>query len=230
MTLAEFGTWGLEQGSVANPEPNNKYKGQCVSLIQQYLYKVFEKPFKAYGNAKDWETNYPKDYFKKLSKSAKLQKGDVIIYGSNYGGGYGHIGLIDVNEKFYDQNGVKKLAIGYRDKPFIGYVCVLRPINQAKLGLNIDQDYEIGKTYTTQVNLKIRNSASAENISNWKKVKELTDDGKENATSREQNDNAVLKTGTKVSLLELKEESGNVWGRIPSGWIAFKYDGKIYVK
>lgn len=73
MTLAEFGSWGLKEVSVANPEPNNKYKGQCVSLIQQYLYKVFNKPFKAYGNAKDWEYNYPKDYFTKLDKNTKLQ-------------------------------------------------------------------------------------------------------------------------------------------------------------
>lgn len=73
MNLADFGTWALNQRSVANPAPNNKYKGQCVSLIQQYLYKVFGKSFKAYGNAKDWATNYPKDYFTKLSKSTKLQ-------------------------------------------------------------------------------------------------------------------------------------------------------------
>ena len=228
MTLAEFGDWGLEQGSVANPPPNNKYKGQCVSLVQQYLYRVFSKPFKAYGNAKDWENNYPKDYFEKLGASSKLQKGDVLIYGANYGGGYGHMGLIDVNDKFYDQNGVKKLAIGYRDKPFTGYVCILRPKDQEKLGL--DQEYVIGKTYTTQVDLKVRSSASAKNTSNWKKVKDLTEDGKKNATSTNLNDNAVLKTGTKVSLLELKEENGNIWGKIPSGWIAFKYDGKVYVK
>ena len=40
MNLREFGTWALSQGSVANPTPNYKYKGQCVSLIQQLLYFV----------------------------------------------------------------------------------------------------------------------------------------------------------------------------------------------
>lgn len=157
MTLAEFGSWALAQKSVANPPPNNNFKGQCVSLIQQYLYQVFNKPFQAYGNAKDWENNYPKDYFVKFDVSQSLQKGDVLVYGSNYGGGYGHIGLIDANENFFDQNGVKKLAVGYRSKPFIGYRCILRPIVQDKLGLDVS--YVIGKTYTLQVDLKVRDGA-----------------------------------------------------------------------
>ena len=157
MNLQEFGSWGLAQGSVANPEPNNKYKGQCVSLIQQYLFKVFNKPFKAYGNAKDWATKYPKEYFNKLANNNKVQPGDVLVYGSNYGGGYGHIGLIDINKKYYDQNGIKKLAIGYRDTPFSGYVCILRPKNQNALGLN--SGYNVGQTYTLTTNVKVRDGA-----------------------------------------------------------------------
>lgn len=73
MNLAEFGDWGLAQKSVANPQPDGWFKGQCVSLIQQYLYRVFGKSFKPYGNAKDWANNYPKDYFTKLRTSTKLQ-------------------------------------------------------------------------------------------------------------------------------------------------------------
>lgn len=137
MNLGEFGSWGLSQGSVANPAPNYKYKGQCVSLIQQYLYKVFGIPFKARGNAKDWAYNIPEG-FTKLSSNVKLQRGDILVYGANYGGGYGHLGLIDVNWKYYDQNGIKALSIGYRDTPFNGYVCVLRPNDQSKLGLPSD--------------------------------------------------------------------------------------------
>ena len=134
MNLAQFGSWGLSQKSVANPPPNNKYKGQCVSLIQQYLYRVFDMPFKARGNAKDWAYNIPTG-FRKLSSNTKLQRGDILVYGSNYGSGYGHLGLIDVNYRYYDQNGVKSLAIGYRNKPFGGYICILRPNDQSRLGL-----------------------------------------------------------------------------------------------
>ena len=135
MNLAEFGDWALAQKSVANPQVNT-YKGQCVSLIQQYLYRVFGVPYKARGNAKDWERNPLPDVLEKLSNTVALQEGDILVYGSNYGGGYGHVALMDVHMKFFDQNGVKKLEVGYQDKPFSGYVCILRPKNQEALGIN----------------------------------------------------------------------------------------------
>ena len=119
--------------------------------------------FKARGNAKDWAYNIP-DGFTKLSSNVALKKGDILVYGSNYGGGYGHIGLIDVNGKYYDQNGIKRLAIGYRDNPFSGYICVLRPNNQKKLGLNADRSgnrIAQNGTFTASVNnLNVRRSPS----------------------------------------------------------------------
>lgn len=227
MNLTEFGSWALGQGSVANPAPNNKYKGQCVSLIQQYLYQVFGKSFKAYGNAKDWANNYPKDYFTKLNANAGYQRGDVLVYGANYGGGYGHIGLIDVNMKWFDQNGVKKLAVSYKDKPFTGYVCILRPKNQNALGLS-NEKFKIGTVYTTQVELYIRDNAGTD--SNIKLVKNITINAKENAKFTDENRNAVLKAGTRVTVQDVKNIGDDIWLKIPSGWIAGYYQGKDYVK
>lgn len=125
MNLREFGSWALERRQVANPPPNNKYPGQCVSLIQQMLYQVLGIPFQAHGNAKDWEYNIPNG-FTKLSANTELKRGDILVYGSNYGGGYGHMGFIDANWKYFDQNGIKNLAVGYKDTPFPGYRCILR--------------------------------------------------------------------------------------------------------
>ena len=222
MNLAEFGIWALSKGSVANPQQNS-FKGQCVSLIQQYLYQVFGKPFKAHGNAKDWATNYPKDYFTKLSANVALQKGDVLVYGSNYGGGYGHIALIDASGNFFDQNGIKRLAVAYRDKPFSGYIAVLRPINQAKLGLT--DRYTVGKTYTTQVDLKVRDGAGTDK--RQKNRNELSTDGQKHALAGAM---ACLKSGTRVTVQEIKNIGNDVWIKIPSGWIAGYYSGKTYVK
>ena len=222
MNLAEFENWALAQKSVANPEPNNKYKGECVSLIQQYLNKVFGKEFKPYGNAKDWENNYPKEYFNKLSVKEKLQSGDVLVYGSNYGKGYGHIGLIDVNMKFLDQNGVKKEEVAYQNEPFKDYKCVLRPKNQEALGI---YKFIVSQNYTIQVNLKVRDGAGIDK--RWKLKSELTNDGKKHAINSE---NAVLKAGTRVTCLEIQKNNNNIWVRIPSGWIAAVYEGNIYLK
>lgn len=134
MNLKEFGSWAIAEGSVANPPPNYKYKGECVSLIQQLLYLVLGIPFKARGNAKDWATNPDVlTHFNKLPASTSLQKGDILVYGSNYGGGYGHLGFIDANGKYFDQNGINKKRVGYQDKPFGGYICVLRSKTQMKI-------------------------------------------------------------------------------------------------
>lgn len=135
MNLRGFGDWALAQKSVANPPPNYKFKGECVSLIQQYLYLVFGNSFRAYGNAKDWAKNIPVG-FKKVSGTP--QRGDIIVYGANYPGsnGFGHIAFIDVNNKFFEQNGAKKGEASYRDTIPNGYVAILRPENQKALGLD----------------------------------------------------------------------------------------------
>ena len=53
-TLQEFREWAVAQGgNIGNPVINN-YRGQCVSLVQQYLYQVFDVPYAARGNAKDF--------------------------------------------------------------------------------------------------------------------------------------------------------------------------------
>ena len=135
----------------------------------------------------------------------------------------GHIGLIDINKKYYDQNGIKKLAIGYRDTPFSGYVCILRPKNQNALGLN--SGYNVGQTYTLTTNVKVRDGAGTN--ARRKKKSELTADGQKNALDQE---NATLKEGTEVTVQEVKNLNGDIWVRIPSGWIAGKYQGNTYLK
>lgn len=225
MNLKEFCKWANRK-SLANPEPNGKYKGECVSFIQQYLYKVFNKSFKAYGNAKDWSSNYPKDYFKKVS--GNFQAGDVLVYGSNRGNGYGHLGLIADDGTYIDQNGIKKDTVATANKPiFDDEIAILRPINQAKLGLE-DVTFKVGTTYKTKVELYIRESAGTDK--EIKKVKDITQNAKENAKFTDSNKNAVLKVGTKVTCQDTKKIGNNIWIKIPSGWIAGFYNGEYYVK
>ena len=105
MNLKEFGDWALNQGSVANPPPNYKYLGECVSLIQQYLYRVFGIPFQAHAHAKDWAYNIPNGFTKVNSNP---QKGDIVVYGANYpgSGGCGQVYVAEnvneiINKKAY---------------------------------------------------------------------------------------------------------------------------------
>lgn len=50
-----FKNWAVGQGQVATPI--GTYLGECISLVQQYLDRVFGIPFQARGHAKDWPTN-----------------------------------------------------------------------------------------------------------------------------------------------------------------------------
>ena len=53
-----------------------------------------------------------------------------------------------------------------------------------------------------------------------KKVKDLTTDGRRHATSSKQTADAMLRSGTTITVLETKLLStGNLWVRCPSGWL-----------
>lgn len=214
MNLREFGEWVLKQGQVANPEPNYKYLGQCVSLVQQYLHKVFGIPFEAHGNAKDWAYNVPKE-FNKLPANAELKRGDILVYGSNYGGGYGHIGIIDCNWKFLEQNGDKKLRVSYRDIRH-GYICILRYKGEVDTG-DVAQ-YTTGRYKVNTDVLTVRRTPEIlEN--NWLKYNELTQNAQKQVAELNPNKPNGLVKGVECDISEVKES----WGKCPSGWICLDY-------
>ena len=81
---------------------DGSYGDQCVDLVRQYIKEVLEQPQpKGVVGAKDFWTNFESDpnlknYFLKIpdTKEAIPQKGDIVIWGSNYGK-YGHIAIIN---------------------------------------------------------------------------------------------------------------------------------------
>ncbi|HAB66604.1 MAG TPA: hypothetical protein DCE23_04470 [Firmicutes bacterium] len=82
--------------------------------------------------------------------------------------------------------------------------------------------------YKTLSELNIR-SGPGTNYSQ-KKVKDLTKDGKKNATSTNLNSLAVYKKGTVFTALEIIKKDG-VWTKTPSGYICIKgKSGKDYCK
>lgn len=100
--------------------------------------------------------------------------------------------------------------------PAIGDVHYVVPTNK----------YKVGSTYTTKVVLKVRSGAGT----NYSQIPyaRLTDNAKKHAISSGAN-KGCLKAGTKVTCLEVKKVGNDTWIRIPSGWIAAKYQGQIYV-
>lgn len=84
--------------------------------------------------------------------------------------------------------------------------------------------YTVGKTYTTQIELNVHKGAGT----NYTKVgySGLTT----NAKANDKDKDGAIDKGTKVTCKAIKKVGNNIWMKIPSGWIAAYYNGKIYVK
>lgn len=90
---------------------------------------------------------------------------------------------------------------------------------------SIEQNYTIGHDYTLQANMFVRETANGNKLPFAK----LTDNAK--AHAKNDNGNAVLNKGTKVTVKESKKLNSATWIRIPSGWICgIAVDGRLYVK
>lgn len=63
-----------------------------------------------------------------------------------------------------------------------------------------------------------------------KKVKELTKDGKKNATSKNQNANACYKKGTIFTALKIEKKDKDIWAKTPSGYVCIKQSNTEYCK
>ena len=90
----------------------NKYNGvgtdydgvagvQCVDLIKLYLNKVFGLNPGAWGNAYEYYANwtaYTTELQKNFNRIANTPdfipiKGDIMVWNTNVGGGYGHVAI-----------------------------------------------------------------------------------------------------------------------------------------
>lgn len=122
MTLPEFKNWALQQSQVGKYD-DGQYVGECVSLVNQYCYRVLGVPAGAWGHAYAWanDDNPNRQYFDKVGSP---QDGDVIVYGTNFTPLFGHIGIF-IGGQLLDQNGhkVQHVAIGVL---FKGYNAILR--------------------------------------------------------------------------------------------------------
>lgn len=84
--------------------------------------------------------------------------------------------------------------------------------------------YEVGKTYTLQVELKVRTGAGINYPA--KTRSQISTDARNHDADR---DGAPDK-GTVVTCKEVAHVGNDIWIRTPSGWMAAYYQGKVYIK
>lgn len=101
MNLDSFRQYAINAGQVATPA--GTYLSQCVSLIQQYLNKVYGIPFTPRGDAKDWATNG--NVLSHFDRVGSPQAGDIGISGATASNPYGHIWIYTSPTTILEQNG-----------------------------------------------------------------------------------------------------------------------------
>lgn len=84
--------------------------------------------------------------------------------------------------------------------------------------------YVVGKTYTLQVELKVR--AAAGTSASAKTHSQLTVDGRKHDKDKD----GALDKGTVITCQAIKEIGGDIWIKSPSGWMAAYYKGQYYIK
>lgn len=86
--------------TVVGFEHSDRLKGECVTLVQEYIRLCHGIPFKARGNAKDWAESC----YDIATKTDKPQYGDIIVWGANATkSGYGHVAIYIDENRYYDQ-------------------------------------------------------------------------------------------------------------------------------
>lgn len=103
---------------------------------------------------------------------------------------------------------------------FIG--CIVNP----KIGKVIFEEKK-NDNYITKYDMYVRSGAGTNH--GIKLVKQLTSDGKKNATSTNPNAYAVYKKGTIFTALEIIQNKYGTWAKTPSGFVCIKgASGKYY--
>lgn len=86
------------------------------------------------------------------------------------------------------------------------------------------KNYVVGETYTLQANMKVRKGAGTKYA--WKKRSELTADGKKHSQNQT---NAVLVKGTRVTCQAVVISGSDIWLKIPSGYVCAQQGSDIYI-
>ena len=218
---------------------------QCVDLIKHYCKNVIgidKKYSDTWGNAIEWYTEFEKkpwlkNNFKMLpyKKGMNILKGDIVVFKS--AGSYGHIAVCTGNQngssfEAYDQN-YKGTHAGMTKRSF-DFSGNYQPLGflRAKDRINIATPPKVkpGTYKLTNVRGIYKSWGAA---SGRKKVKDITENARSCAVSKKDNAEAFLFAKTAVTISETRLlESGNLWAKIPSGYICIweEENAKLFIE
>lgn len=183
--------------------PNGNQEGQCVSLIQQYLIQVFNIPFKARGNAKDFGSSLVSD-----GLAIEIQvpsRGDLIVYSATLKNKYGHVAIYIDKNQMYDQNNTT------HDNLKCGYSTILK--GSKKYYRIIKNEKWIAGDYELLFSKAVRKSPNCDNDKNIQIVG-LLKAFKPYCVEKGYFQKAHLKAGTEVLIDSIYlDKERRVWGK-----------------
>ena len=197
--------------------------GTVVGVVSNINYNTSKSGRRIYGNyVKIKHDNGIYTFYAHLkygsvavSLNQRVTKGQVLGYMGNTGYSFG----AHLHFEVRNSNNVQIDPTAY-----VG--ADLSATEKQDANISNNASYKVGTTYTTQVILKVRAGAGTNYAQ--KSYNQLTVNAKANAYSIGVNA-GCLKAGTRVTCQEIRQVGNDIWIRIPSGWIAGKYNGKIYV-
>lgn len=213
---------------------NGECTPNCVGYAWGRSYEITKnRPTLCRGNAENWfgfKDGYKRGQEPKLGAIICWRKGQV----GNASDGAGHVAIVEEirsdgsivtsnsayrGSRFYTK--ILKKPYNFGSYVFQGFI--YQPIEFDEFD---EVEYVVRKNYTLQANIKVRTGPGTNY--EWKNRSDITVDGKKHSLNQTK---ATLIKGTQVTLLECKViNEKEIWGRIPSGWIAFKYNGNVFVK
>lgn len=184
------------------------------------------------GNAETWygfSDGYSRGRTPKLGAIIVWAKGRV----GNSRDGAGHVAVV---EQIHSNGSFTVSQSGYRSKRFwtsvipksgylrgyrfLGFICL--PISNSSSSGSSSRSYKVGSTYTLKANLRVRKSAGGVQ----KKRSELTSNARSHSFNQTY---AVLRSGTRVTVLAIRKIGKYTWVQIPSGWVCAIEGGRVYI-
>ena len=227
--------WIKDVKAKGGVDTDGYYGKQCMDLYNDYCHRVLGIEGKTGADrAKNILNNdYVMEFFERIDNTPKFvpQRGDIALW---RGGTYGHVaiclgkGNVDYFYSIEQNWEPQRLTEERHNYTYLKPLVFLRPKDQSNIKPKEEKPkykFEVGKNYTLQANLKVREDAGIK--SEWKLTENLTANGKENALDQKY---ATLKKGTVVTVQECKIVDKDEWVRIPSGWIAGYYNKEYLIK
>lgn len=208
------------------------YGYQCVDLFKAFTKENYGISNYTCGNGWAsglWINRKTRPYYDKFIEVSinDMQDGDWIFWDNGSKScPNSHVAMY-YKGKYFGQNQNGKHEASLSKYSLNGVLGVLRPKMYVRKEVYKDGTYRTGN-YRTLGNMYVRKGAGLNH--SVKLVKDLTIDGRRNATSTNLNASAIYKTGTIFTAKDIINNSdGSIWARSPSGYICLKgASGKIY--